>query len=160
MRKRFVFHPSVKRELPEHIRLVISGLDNGEALYHVWLFSIRNNIPHVDGSTFERSTHCYVFPSPREGPCYLCTTPTSFYETISASYSCTRNTTFGEIAPSYALTSKLAGDLVFTEACKLLRGEKPDYNEIRMVVNNWHFEREGILPSKTHRFGHITFGVK
>ncbi len=142
--------------LPKAVKVIVTGLDNGEALYNAWKWSIMHNIPHVDGSTWMHSAHCFTFPEPHQ-VCYLCTVPISWYEQISAAYSCTRETMNGVVLPSYAVSSKIAGDLILAETLRLLRGESPHYNEIRIVAgdNDWHFEREAILPSPMHEYGHI-----
>lgn len=153
----FICYPSIKEILGKVVKVIVTGLDNGMALYNVWKFVMQTGIPHVDGSTFHRSAHCYVFPNPIEGPCYLCTTTEEWYKRISKRYSCTSGDDVPEesIMPSFAVSSKLAGDLVFTETCKLLRGVVPEYNEIRIRSDNLYFEVEGILACEGHLCGHI-----
>jgi molybdopterin/thiamine biosynthesis adenylyltransferase len=137
------------------VDLIVTGIDNGLGLYSVARFAYENNMPHIDGATYKFNAHAYIFPKPQSGPCYLCTMTKKDFQEISKIFSCTRNTPTAPIGPTIAESSRLAGDIVSTEAVKVLEGKIPDYHEIRCSTLNWHLEREPIAPNEAHQYDHV-----
>ena len=135
--------------------LIVTGIDNGLGLYSVAKFVYENNIPHIDGATYKYNAHAFIFPNPQAGPCYLCTMTKKNFQEISKIFSCTRNTGAAPIGPTIAESSRLAGDIVFTEAVKILEGKIPKYHEIRCSTLDWYMEKEPIAPNEAHQHGHI-----
>jgi len=135
--------------------LIVTGIDNGLGLYSVARFTYENDVPHIDGATYKYNAHAFIFAKPQAGPCYLCTMTKKSFQDISKIFSCTRSTSDAPIGPTIAESSRLAGDIVFTEAVKILEGKLPEYHEIRCSTLDWYLEREPIAPNEAHQYGHI-----
>lgn len=142
------------RELVENSDVLVSAVDNGLARYSVAVFSLVYAIPHLDGATGGFNCRAYIMPSPRRGPCLICTFSRKDFQEISSVFSCTRHNDSSP-APAIAQTGVQIGNVLAMETLKLLLGLGVKYNEIRINLLDWIVGTDIIDASESHKEGHI-----
>jgi len=152
------FSDALESSLFESIKrsdIIFSAIDNRLGRYSVARFCYAFNIPHIDGTTGGYNCRAYIFPEPRKGPCYLCTLTRKDYEEISKNFSCIRRENTSFIAPAIVQTGVQVADIMAIEAIKILSGKIPEYNEIRVNLEDWSLMKEKIDLSEGHRWWRV-----